>query len=91
MGTPKEMAKTLVEPEVDDVLALNGTQGTWSAAVELGCPWAEGEPDRGLAQGTHAPQSTGQGRVERRRTTVTDALAWRQGQRERIRRSALGW
>jgi predicted transposase YbfD/YdcC len=81
MGTQKEMAKTIVEQEADYVLALTGNQGTLSADVELFFPWADGEQDQGIAHGTHATQSTGHGRVERRRTTVTDALDWLPGQR----------
>jgi predicted transposase YbfD/YdcC len=84
MGTHKEMAKTIVEQEADYVLALKGNQGTLYADVELFFQLADGEPYRGRAHGTHETQTTGQGRVARRRTTVTDALDGLQGQREGV-------
>lgn len=76
----------MVAQEADYVLALQGHQGTWYADVEWFFPWADGEPYRGIAHGTHETQTTGHGRVERRRTTVTDAIDWRQG-----RRDGVGW
>jgi predicted transposase YbfD/YdcC len=79
MGTQKEIAKTSVEQEADDLLALKGHQGTLSADVALFFQWADAQPYRGLAHSTHETQTTGHGRVERRRTTVTNAIAWLQG------------
>ena len=84
MGTQQAMAPTLGEPEADDLLALQGHPGTWYAEVEWCCPWADAPQYRGLAPSTQATQTTGHGRVERRRTPVTDALEWRQGRKEGV-------
>ena len=86
MGPQKEIAKTIVEQEADDLLALKGHPGTWYADVELCCQWADAQPYRGLAPSTHETQTTGHGRVERRRTTVTDAIEGLQG-----RQDGVGW
>jgi predicted transposase YbfD/YdcC len=82
MGTQKEIAKTLVELEADDVLALKGNQGTLYADVELFFQWANEQQYRGIAHVTHETQTTGHGRVERRRTTVTDTIGWLQGRKD---------
>jgi predicted transposase YbfD/YdcC len=82
MGTQKEMAKTIVEQEADYVLALKGNQGTLYADVELFFQWADDQQYQGLAHSTHETQTTRHGRVERRRTTVTDATEWLQGRGE---------
>ena len=79
MGPQKEIAETIVEQETNYVLALKGHQGTLYTDVELFCQWADGEQYRGRAHSTHETQTTGHGRVERRRTTVTDALDWLHG------------
>jgi predicted transposase YbfD/YdcC len=82
MGTQQEIAQTIVEQEADYLLALKGNQGTLYADVELCFPWADEQPYRGLAHSTQETQTTGHGRVERRRTTVTDAIEWRQGRQD---------
>jgi predicted transposase YbfD/YdcC len=82
MGTQKEIAKTIVEQEADYLLALKGNQGTLYADVELFFQWADEQQYRGLAHSTHETQATGHGRVERRRTTVTDAIEWLQGRQD---------
>jgi predicted transposase YbfD/YdcC len=43
MGTQKEMAKTIRDREADDVLALNGHQGTWHEDVTLLFAWADAQ------------------------------------------------
>jgi predicted transposase YbfD/YdcC len=82
MGTQKEIAKTIVEQEANYVLALKGNQCTLYTDVELFFRWPDGEQYRGIALGTHETQTTGHGRVERRRTTVIDALDWLQGKNQ---------
>jgi hypothetical protein len=44
MGTQKEIAKTIVEQEADDLLALKGHQGTLYADVALFFQWADAQP-----------------------------------------------
>ena len=51
-----------------------GNQGTLYADVELPFQWADEQWYQGMAHITHETQTTSHGRVERRRTTVTDAL-----------------
>lgn len=82
MGTPKEMAQTSVEQEADDRRARTGHQGTWSADVELFVQRADAQQSRGLAPSTHETRPPGHGRVERRRTTVTDAIDWLPGRQD---------
>jgi predicted transposase YbfD/YdcC len=52
------------------------------ADVELFFQWAGEQQYRGLAHSIHETQTIGHGRVERRRTTVTDAIEWLQGRRD---------
>ena len=79
MGTQKEMAKTIVEQEADDVLALKGNQGTWHEDVALFFEWADTQHDQGMMHQTYETHNTGHGREERRRTTVTNDIAWLRG------------
>jgi hypothetical protein len=71
----------MVEPAAEDVLARNGHQGTWSVDVEWGFQGAAEQPSRGVAHRTPESQTTGHGRMARRRPTVTEAIAWLQGRK----------
>jgi predicted transposase YbfD/YdcC len=79
MGTQKEIAKTIIAQDADDVLALKGNQGTLHEDVARFFAWADPEQDRGLVHQAYETHHTGHGREERRRTTVPNDSAWRRG------------
>jgi predicted transposase YbfD/YdcC len=79
MGTQKEIAKTIGEREADYVLALKGNQGTLQEDVALRFEWADARQYRDLVHTTYETHTTGHGREERRRTTVTNDLAGLRG------------
>jgi predicted transposase YbfD/YdcC len=79
MGTQKEIAKTIREREADYVLALKGNQGTLHEDVALLFEWADAQRYRDLVHTTYETHTTGHGREERRRTTVTNDLAGLRG------------
>ena len=76
LGTQKEMAQTSREQEADDVLALKGHQGTVPEDVALRFAWAATHQYRDRVHQTSQTHNTGHGREERRRTTVTNEMAW---------------
>jgi predicted transposase YbfD/YdcC len=76
MGTQKEIAKTIIEQEADYVLALKGHQGTLHEDVALLFEWADTQQYRDMVHQTYQTHNTGHGREERRRTTVTNEIAW---------------
>ena len=79
MGTQKEIATTIIEQDADYVLALKGNQGTLHEDVELFFTWADEQQYRDIAHEMYETHDTGHGRVERRRTTVTNDIAWLRG------------
>jgi predicted transposase YbfD/YdcC len=79
MGTQKEIAKTIIEQEADYVLALKGNQGTLHEDVALLFAWADTQQYRDMVHQTYEMHNTGHGREERRRTTVTNDIAWLRG------------
>jgi predicted transposase YbfD/YdcC len=79
MGTQKEIAKTIREQEADYVLALKGNQGTLHEDVALLFEWAHAQRYRDLVHMTYETHTTGHGREERRRTTVTNDITGLRG------------
>ena len=80
------MAKTMRDRDAEDVVALNGHQGTWHEDVTLLFAWADAQPYRDVVHQTDETHNTGHGRQERRRTTVTTDLTGRRGDED-----GVGW
>jgi predicted transposase YbfD/YdcC len=79
MGTQQAMAQTIRNRDADDVLALNGHQGTWHEEVALLFAWADAQQYRDVMHQTDETHNPGHWRQERRRTPVTTDLTGLRG------------
>ena len=76
MGCQREIAKKIVEKEADYVLALKGNQGTLSADVRLFCAEQKTCNFKDTKVSRHETLEKSGGRIETRRVTATDDIAW---------------